>query len=313
MTRTARTCRARRILALVIALGAATPAGAQPPLETLTLVVPAAPGGGWDQTARALQQVLQQEGLVRIVVVQNVPGAGGTIGLSQFVRGRRGDGDALLVTGLVMVGATLWNDSPVSLDQATPIARLTGEYEVIAVPADSPIALGHAGARRRTARLAPRRSLGRRIRGRHRSHPCGADRRRGRRRSAAGQLRRVLRRRRSGGGAALGGHVAVGVSGYGEFAAHIDVGTASARWRSRRRRRVPDLAVPTLREQRPRRRAGELAGLLAPPGIADADRAGNRPIVIDAQVQTTTVARRFSRREWLDLYLDGAAVRRVAG
>ena len=38
-----------------------------------------------------------------------------------------------------MVGATLWNHSPVSVKQATPIARLTGEYEVIAVPTSSPL------------------------------------------------------------------------------------------------------------------------------------------------------------------------------
>ena len=56
--------------------------------------------------------------------MQNVPGAAGTIGLSQFTDAQRGNGRALLVTGLVMVGATLWNDSPVSVNQATPIARL---------------------------------------------------------------------------------------------------------------------------------------------------------------------------------------------
>ena len=50
-----------------------------------------------------------------------------------------GNTGSLLITGMVMLGATLWNDSPVSITQATPIARLTGEYEVIAVPAASPI------------------------------------------------------------------------------------------------------------------------------------------------------------------------------
>ena len=73
------------------------------------------------------------------MVVENVPGAGGTIGLAQFVRGRRGDGDALMVMGLVMVGAILTNASRVTLDQTTAIARLTGEYEVLTVPADSPV------------------------------------------------------------------------------------------------------------------------------------------------------------------------------
>ena len=69
----------------------------------------------------------------------NVPGAGGTIGLAQFVNSAKGDGDQLIVGGYVMVGAILTNKSPVTLDQVTPIARLTGEYEVIVVPADSPI------------------------------------------------------------------------------------------------------------------------------------------------------------------------------
>ena len=69
-----------------------------------------------------------------------MPGAGGTIGLAQFVRGRRGDGNALMVMGLVMVGAILTNASRVTLDQTKPIApELTGEYEVLTVPADSPM------------------------------------------------------------------------------------------------------------------------------------------------------------------------------
>src|SRR3546814_8882696 len=38
-----------------------------------------------------------------------------------------------------MLGAILTNKAPVSLEQTTPIARLTGEYEVIVVPAASEI------------------------------------------------------------------------------------------------------------------------------------------------------------------------------
>jgi tripartite-type tricarboxylate transporter receptor subunit TctC len=44
-----------------------------------------------------------------------------------------------MVNGFVMVGAIITNKSPVTLDQVTPIARLTGEYEAIVVPANSPI------------------------------------------------------------------------------------------------------------------------------------------------------------------------------
>lgn len=38
-----------------------------------TIIAPANPGGGWDQTARSLQTVLQEEGISKSVQVQNVP------------------------------------------------------------------------------------------------------------------------------------------------------------------------------------------------------------------------------------------------
>lgn len=104
-----------------------------------TIIAPANPGGGWDQTARSIQSVMQQEGISSNVQVQNVPGAGGTIGLAQFASQSAGNANALIVGGYVMVGAILTNKSPVSLSDVTPIARLTGEYEAIVVPADSPL------------------------------------------------------------------------------------------------------------------------------------------------------------------------------
>ena len=56
-----------------------------------SIMAPAAPGGGWDQTARTMQTVLQEEGISGNVQVTNVPGAGGTIGLAQFVNQAKGD------------------------------------------------------------------------------------------------------------------------------------------------------------------------------------------------------------------------------
>ena len=103
------------------------------------IMAPAAPGGGWDQTARTMQNLMQQEGISGNVQVTNVPGAGGTIGLAQFVNQARGNPDDLLVGGYVMVGAILTNKSPVDLSMVTPIARLTGEQEAIVVPASSDI------------------------------------------------------------------------------------------------------------------------------------------------------------------------------
>ncbi|MHA7967853.1 Bug family tripartite tricarboxylate transporter substrate binding protein [Rhizobium sp. CAU 1783] len=123
------------ILATIMAGAIALPSLA----ADYTIMAPANPGGGWDQTARSMQTVLQQEGISPAAQVQNVPGAGGTIGLAQFANQAKGNPNALIVGGYVMVGAILTNKSPVSLKDVTPIARLTGENEAIVVPAASPI------------------------------------------------------------------------------------------------------------------------------------------------------------------------------
>jgi len=116
-------------------LCAALPAAA----ADYTIMAPAAPGGGWDQTARAMQGALVADGIAGTVEVVNVPGAGGTVGLQQFYRQAKGDPDALIVGGSVMVGAIISNHSPIDLDMVTPIARLTGEPEAIVVPAASDV------------------------------------------------------------------------------------------------------------------------------------------------------------------------------
>jgi putative tricarboxylic transport membrane protein len=188
----------------------------------LMIVAPAAPGGGWDQTARALQHVLLAIEPGASVQVDNVAGAAGTIGLARFVTSERGNPRALLITGLVMVSAITTNASPVRLSETTPIARLTGEPEVIVVPAQSPI--------RTFADLLEA----------FRSSPSTVAWGGG---SAGGTddlLVRLLAESIGvapsranyiafpGGGAALaallGGQVTAGVSGYGEFAGQIEAG-----------------------------------------------------------------------------------------
>src|SRR3954470_988684 len=126
----------RSALAAAAVAGFVTSGGGQMELK---IMAPAAPGGGWDQTARSMQQALTQSGIAKSVQVTNVPGAGGSIGIAQFVNGAKGDGNQLMVNGYVMVGALLTNKSPVTLDQTTPIARLTAEYDAIVVPASSSI------------------------------------------------------------------------------------------------------------------------------------------------------------------------------
>jgi putative tricarboxylic transport membrane protein len=107
------------------------------PSDSLQIMAPAAPGGGWDTTAREIQTVLQTGVIDQNVEVFNVEGAGGTIGLAQLVSDNAGDPNTLMVMGLVMIGAIATNQAEVTLDNVTPIARLTGEYEVIVVPKDS--------------------------------------------------------------------------------------------------------------------------------------------------------------------------------
>ena len=107
-------------------------------IDMLKIFVPAAPGGGWDQTARTIEQVLRATQAVKGVQIINVGGAGGTVGLPQFLNSWRGQGNALMVAGMVMVGSLIANKSPVKLATATPIARLTGEFLALVVPAQSP-------------------------------------------------------------------------------------------------------------------------------------------------------------------------------
>ena len=104
-------------------------------IDELSIVVPAGPGGGWDQTGRAMQADLQEEGLVGSATVTNVDGAGGTVGLANIAT--ETDPNTLLVMGLVMVGAVETNEAQARIEQTTPIARLTEEQEVIVVPAGS--------------------------------------------------------------------------------------------------------------------------------------------------------------------------------
>ena len=128
-----------RLFGAVVALTLAASAPALSQQLELKIMAPAAPGGGWDQTARSMQQALVAAKIARSVQVTNVAGAGGSVGIAQFVNGAKGDGNQMMVNGFVMVGALAMNKSPVTLEQVTPIARLTEEIQVIVVPANSPI------------------------------------------------------------------------------------------------------------------------------------------------------------------------------
>jgi putative tricarboxylic transport membrane protein len=283
-------------------------AGSAPSLDQVRLVAPAAPGGGWDQTARVMQQVLQQSGLVRLAPVENIPGAAGTIGLARFIGAERGAADTLMVSGLIMLGAIVTHRSPVTLRDVTPLARLTGEYEVIAVPAGSPF-------RTLADVLAA-------LRQRPESVSWGGGSAGGSDQILAGLVaeaagvpaRRVNYVAFSGGGESLsaiaGGQVSVGVNGLAELAAHIEAGTIRALAISSAGR-LPGLDIPTLREQGVDVEFENWRSVVAPPGI---DAEGRRRLeqLVARMVQSREWREALVRYRWLDRYLPGQAFERFS-
>ena len=124
-------------IVLAVAFGATTmPARAQ--LKGLEIVAPANPGSGFDQTSRTVRDVLAEAGLASGTQVINVPGAGGLVGLAQFVATPKRN-PAMLTIGVTTVGSELTTKSAVTLDAAAPLALLLREYSVVVVPAKSDI------------------------------------------------------------------------------------------------------------------------------------------------------------------------------
>ncbi|MGB3718792.1 MAG: tripartite tricarboxylate transporter substrate binding protein [Hyphomicrobiaceae bacterium] len=289
----------RTFLAFALAATLALPASAQQ-MDQLTIMAPAAPGGGWDSTARVMQEVLQSAGIVKSVTVENVPGAGGTVGIAQFAK-KKGDGKSLMVSGLVMVGAILSNKSPVTLADVTPIARLTSEWEAIAVPVNSELKTlddlvaklkadpgsvswggGSAGGTDHiTAALFAK--------------AVGVD------------PAKVNYIAHSGGGEAmasiLGGHVTLGIGGASEFEPQVKAG--QLRWLGvSSDQRIPDIDAPTFKEQGVDLVIGNWRAVMAPPGISQADRE-KLTAVIDAMVKSEQWQQKLKERSWLDSYLSG--------
>src|SRR4030095_14981908 len=257
------------ITVVLVAVGGHVDGASEPTIDQLRLIAPAAPGGGGDQTARVMQQVLPRTGIARTAPVENIPGAAGTIGLARFVGSEQGRDDTLLVSGLIMLGGIIMHHSPVTLREVTPIARLTGEYEVIVVPANSPF-----------------RTLGDLIgalRERPESLSWGGGSAGGSDQILAGLVAeavgvppgRINYIAFSGGGeslsAILGGQVSLGVNGLAELDPQIQAGTVRALAISSAAR-LPGLDVPTLREQGVDVEFENWRSVVAPPGIGAAQR-----------------------------------------
>jgi putative tricarboxylic transport membrane protein len=112
-------------------------AGTGTRIPGLRFMVPNTPGGGYDITARTAAKNAEEAGLTHAVEVFNLPGAGGTVGLSRLVS-EHGNGRLAMSMGLGVVGAVRSNDAPRTLADTTPIARLTEEQDVVVVAEDSP-------------------------------------------------------------------------------------------------------------------------------------------------------------------------------
>ena len=270
-------------------------------LDDLRIIAPANPGGGWDQTARALEEVLKSSGTVPTVTVENVPGAGGTIGLAQLVDKEKGNGNVLMVNGLVRVGAILTNNSPATLDQVTPIARLTGEYEVIVVPADSELKSMADLVAKLTADTGSV-SWGGGSAGGTDHILAGLIAK-----SAGADVTKLNYVPFSGGGEALaaimGGHVTAGVSGYGEWAGQIQSGELRALGISAPER-VPGIDIPTLKEQGIDVDLANWRAIVAAPGIDDSQKQALLAAV-DSAVKSDGWQKVLADKKWTDLYLPG--------
>ncbi|SIR02009.1 putative tricarboxylic transport membrane protein [Rhizobium sp. RU33A] len=268
-----------------------------------TIIAPAAPGGGWDQTARSLQQVMQSEGISGNVQVVNVPGAGGTIGLAQFASQQSGNPNALIVGGYVMVGAILTNQSPVSLSDVTPIARLTGEYEAIVVPANSEIQNIGQLVEKLKADPGSVSWAGGSAGG---TDHIGA----GLIAKAAGvDPTKINYIAYSGGGEALaailGGQVTVGISSYGEFQAQVAAGTLRLLAVSSAER-IEGADAPTLKESGLDVVLQNWRMVAAAPGLTDEQKAA---VTADVEKLAKSAGwqETLKTKNWQDTYLVGAA------
>jgi putative tricarboxylic transport membrane protein len=284
-------------LALVALAG---PAASQQPLE-LKIMAPANPGGGWDQTARSMQQALVAAGIAKSVQVTNVGGAGGSVGIAQFVNSAKGDGSQLMVNGFVMVGALAMNKSPVTLDQVTPIARLTEEIQVIVVPANSPIKDAKDLAAALKADIAKVTFAGGSAGGIDHimaalfAGAIGAD---------ATKVNYVPF---SGGGeslaAILGGKVTAGISGYSEYEGQIKAGKLRAIGITAPTRK-PGIDVPTFKEQGVDLVLTNWRSVVAAPGIS-AEQKKVLADAVDKLVKSPAWQEILKQKGWDDAYLAG--------
>ncbi|MRX48938.1 tripartite tricarboxylate transporter substrate binding protein [Paracoccus sp. S-4012] len=107
--------------------------------DPAVVMAPGGPGGGYDAMARQPFEAMAADGIFTDgATFTNRGGAGGTIGLAEFVNANRGNDNAVMSMGSILVGGILLNDSPVTLEDVTPLARLINDTGVVAVGTNSP-------------------------------------------------------------------------------------------------------------------------------------------------------------------------------
>ncbi|HRD75253.1 MAG TPA: tripartite tricarboxylate transporter substrate-binding protein [Hyphomicrobiaceae bacterium] len=271
-------------------------------MSNLQIFVPAAPGGGWDATGRAIELSMKTDGIVKDFRFEHAPGAGGAVGLPKFLQTKKGQGDALMVGGMVMVGSLIANKSPVSMKDLTPVARLTGEANVLVVPAASPIkdikgwvdafkadpgkmsvAGGSAGGTDHILMGMIAKALGK-------------------------TAKNVSYVAYAGGGPAvaaiLGNQVACGTSGVGEFAEHVKSGKMRAIAVSGASR-VAGIDAPTLVEAGINVELVNWRGVFGAPGLTS-DQTKTLVDTVDRMVKGPTWQAELKKKDWANVYLGGA-------
>ena len=267
----------------------------------LKMMIPANPGGGWDTTGRALGRALQDAGVAASVNYDNKGGAAGAIGLAQFANGSKGDPNALMVMGAVMLGGIITGKPPVSLSQATPLARLTSEYNVFVLPASSPLKTMKdvveqmkkdpgsvkwgGGSRGSTEHIAAAMI----------ARAVGVD---------PAKINYVAFR---GGGEAtaaiLGGNVTIGGSGYSEFAEYIKAGKMRAIGVTSESR-LKGVEVPTLKEQGIDVVIGNWRGVYAAGGITPDQRKALTERIVKA-TKSKSWAESLEKNAWTPALMTG--------
>ncbi|MEV3973262.1 tripartite tricarboxylate transporter substrate binding protein [Streptomyces sp. NPDC050698] len=267
----------------------------------LRLMVPNTPGGGYDITARTAAKNAEDAGLTHNIEVFNLPGAGGTVGLTRLVS-EHGNGKLAMSMGLGVVGAVRSNDAPRTLGDTTPIARLTEEQDVVVVAKDSPYKTidDLIGAWKESPGKLP-------VGGG--SSPGGPDHLAPMLMAKAAGIppKQVNYIPFDGGGellaSILGNKVAFGVSGVGEYLDQIKAGELRL-LAVTGPERVEGLDAPTLEEAGYDVNFTNWRGIVAPPGLDDTER--KRLVRLVEELHDSDEWRAsLERNGWDDAFLTG--------